>query len=146
GRAEAVQASVAAVMGTLHEGDWVKATKPLRIGLLGGGTIRAGTKGVVTAVERGLWTARAAVAFDGGFGTVRATVPTRHLGRVRSGGGVDRFHRRQRHVAAARAGFALFLAWPVISWCIQYIWINKGFTGITGAFAIGIVQSAEDWI
>jgi hypothetical protein len=125
--------------GTVREGDWVKTTDALTTGL--SGTIRRGTQGVVTSVLPGWFTPRAIVTFDGGFGTVRLTVPVRKLRVVRRDGGVERFNIRHGRVMAARAALALFTAWPVISWAAQYLWVNGDFSGIEGAFALGLVDS-----
>lgn len=131
---------------SIREGDWVTATESLVYGLLGGSTIKAGTRVVVTNVANGWFNSTASVRWDGGFGTVSTTVPTRHLRVVRHGGGVDRFVSHQGRLTAARAALALFLIWPVIKWVVEYVWLNKGFSGITGAFALGMVDSIDGWI
>lgn len=131
--------------GTIREGDWVKNrdTVPVTLGdQLSKSGIKPGTRGVVTATTG----SRASVTFDGGIGTVSATVSIRKLRVVRRGGGVDRFATRQSRLNAARAALALFLAWPVISWIVQYLWINKSFSGMVPAFAAGVLQSFGDWI
>lgn len=131
--------------GAVREGDWVRnrATMPVTISdHLSKSGIKPGTRGVVTATTG----SRANVTFDGGIGTVSTTVPIRSLRVVRRGGGVDRFATHQSRLNAARAALALFLAWPVISWVIQYVWINKSFSGMIPAFAVGVLQSIGDWI
>lgn len=131
--------------GRVRDGDWVQVDTDVKVGMLGG-TVKAGTKGVVTGVSTGWITSRAHVQFDGGFGAVHANVPTYRLRLIRPNGGVDRFTTRQRRLAATRAALLLFLAWPIIWWAVQYVWINKGFSGITSGFALSIVQSIGDWI
>lgn len=132
--------------GSVSAGDWVKTDTDIRVGMFGGTTIRAGTKGVVTGVSTGWLTSRAVVEFDSGFGTVRASVPTHQVQLVRRDGGIERFTSRQRRLAVARLALLLFLSWPIIWWCLQYVWINKSFSGITSGFAISIVDSIGDWI
>ncbi|CAI9413189.1 hypothetical protein [Nocardioides sp. T2.26MG-1] len=132
--------------GSVRDGDWVKVDTDINLGMLGGTTIKAGTKGVVTGVSTGWITSRADVQFDSGFGTAHANVPTHRLRLIRPNGGVDRFTTRQRRLAAARSALLLFLAWPIIWWAIQYVWINRGFSGITSGFALSIVGSIGDWI
>lgn len=127
--------------GSVQEGDWVKATHTLTIGMFRGPSIKPGTKGVVTSVIPGWFNSRATVAFDGGFGTVSVTVPVSKLRVVRRGGGVGPFKARQGRMTAARVALAFFIAWPTISFVAQYAWANHGFSGITGAFAIGVVES-----
>lgn len=131
---------------SIREGDWVRSRENLAYGLLGGSTIKSGTRGVVTGVANGWFSSTASVRWDGGFGTVSTTVPTRHLQVVRHGGGVNRFVAHQGRLTAARAALALFLMWPVIKWVVEYVWLNKGFSGITGVFALGMVDSIGDWI
>jgi hypothetical protein len=132
--------------GSLRDGDWVKADTTIRAGLLGGTRIKAGTKGIVTGVSTRWLTSRADVEFHSGFGTVRVSVPTHRLHLVRRDGGVDRFTERQQRLAAARLALLVFFAWPITWWCVQYVWINKSFSGMTSAFAISIVDSIGDWI
>jgi hypothetical protein len=95
---------------------------------------------------QGWFTSRADVEFGSGLGTVRASVPTHQLRLVRRAEGIDRFSTRQRRLAVARAALVLFLAWPIIWWCIQYVWINRTFSGIASAFAVSIVYSIGNWI
>lgn len=102
--------------GGLHDGDWVRADRNISTGILGGTTINAGSKGVVTTISSGWFTSRAEVDFGSGLGTVRANVPTHQLRLVRRDGGIDRFSARQRRVAPARMALLLFLAWPIIWW------------------------------
>lgn len=97
-------------------------------------------------MSRGFLTTRADVEFRPGWGIVQVNVPSRHLRVTRQCGGTDEFRRHSSHLAAARTALCLFLCWPIVSWVLQYVWLNKGVNGITGAFAIGIVQSAEDWL
>jgi hypothetical protein len=132
--------------GSVQEGDWVKATDTLTVGMFGGSMIRPGTKGVVTSVISGWFSSRAAVTFDGEFGTVRATVPVSKLRVVRRGGGVEAFTSRRGRLMAARAGLMIFVAWPVISFVAQYLWLNHGFSGITRAFALGVIDSFGDYL
>jgi len=97
----------------VQEGDWVKATDTLAIGLFGNSTIKRGTKGVVTSVVSGWLTSRrVVVAFDSGFGSVNATVSTSEIRVVRREGGVDRFKARQSRLFAARVALGVFVTWP----------------------------------
>jgi hypothetical protein len=59
---------------------------------------------------------------------------------------VERFKACKRRVAAARAALALFIVWPVISFAAQYVWQNHGFSGITAAFALGVVESFASYL
>jgi hypothetical protein len=130
---------------SVAEGDWVKvqATVPVTFSdHLTGSGIKKGTRGVVTSIGSG----RAEVRFDTGLGGVSAWVPTRHLSVVRRGGGVAAFNDRITRLSVARAALIVFLSYPVWSFVIMYGWVNKGFDGITVAFALGVVQSIGDWM
>lgn len=133
------------IWGGLQVGDWVKANRTVPVTFTDSITesgVRPGTMGVVTDTAG----SRVQVAFEGGFGTVDAWVPTRHLRVVGRGRGVGSFRSHARRIAVARAALSLFLAWPVLKFLAIYGWTHHGFSGVTSAFALAVIDSIGDWL
>ena len=129
-----------------RRGDWVAASEPIQGGLFSGTAIAKGTHGVVNSVNYGFFSSTVAVTFGGGLSPVDRIVPTHKLRIIRRGAGVERFQLHQSRLAVARAAIALFLCWPVIQWVAQYVWMNRGFDGITAAFAAGVLDSIGSYL
>jgi hypothetical protein len=131
--------------GGVQVGDWVRSRARLPVTLadhLLQSGIKPGARGVVTATSG----SRALVDFDAGLGTVSASVSQRHLRVVRRGGGIGSFKTNAHRRLIARVALIIFLALPVLQFLAAYAWINRGFDGITVAFAEGVVQSVLDWL
>ncbi|WP_347351354.1 hypothetical protein [Intrasporangium sp.] len=126
-------------------GDWVKLTRTVPTSFtdqLTGDGLRAGTQAlVITRHGR-----RLQIDADAGWGTVTATIDATDAVVVRRDGGTDRWQATTHRRTTARLALALALAWPILSFATQYIWLQHSLDGLPGAIALGIVSAIPDQV
>lgn len=119
-------------------GDWVTARRPIAHGLTG--SIRAGTKGVVTRRDGSFID----VDFATGYGTASVSTRVSNCTVTRSNGGLEQFRRRTHVLSTIRVVLALYLLWPIISFTAQYLWQEHTLDGIEATFAVAAIESVTE--
>ena len=126
-------------------GDWVRLRHRVPVTMadhLTNGGLPKGARGCVVA-RRG---SRIDVDVDAGWGSSRATLKAADVTVMRRGGGTEAFARRVRLLTTVRVSLALVIAWPVLRFVAEYLWVNRSFDDIVPAFVLGVIEGIPDQI